>query len=38
MSRAILDAPMTFPALSFTGDTVNEMLISMPSFRRRIVS
>ena len=38
MSRAILEAPMTFPFGPLIGETVSEMSISLPSFRTRTVS
>jgi hypothetical protein len=38
MSRATLDAPITCPDLSRSGDTHNDMSISRPSFATRTVS
>ena len=37
-SRTILEAPITRPCESLTGDTVSEMSTSEPSLRRRTVS
>jgi hypothetical protein len=33
MLRAILEAPMTVPPLSFSGETLREMSICVPSLR-----
>jgi hypothetical protein len=38
MSRAIFDAPMILPSMSFTGDMVTETWINSPSLRCRTVS
>jgi hypothetical protein len=38
MSRAIFEAPMTFPEAFLMGETVSEMVMSSPFLRRRTVS